>query len=99
MKCAECGFCREKCPVFHAVLKETASPRTKGILKKNEKEDKIFYLCTLCGRHLDECKLNSEEDIIAAREALVKKGVELSLNRKMIASLKKNGHPFALEEG
>jgi len=92
MKCGQCGLCREKCPVFRAILKETASPRAKGILKKEEAKDKLFYLCTLCGEC--SCQITSEEEMRAEREKLVKAGIELKRNREMLENLKKHGHPF-----
>lgn len=94
MKCARCGLCREKCPVYLAVLKETASPRAKGILKNEELKSKMFFLCTLCEGHLKNCNVNSESEILAMREAMVKAGIKIGKNEEIVEHLKKYGHPF-----
>ena len=94
MKCGQCGFCREKCPIFKVILKETASPRAKGILRKEGFHDKIQYLCTMCNACNQLCQIHSDEEIIKAREELVKEGVELKRNKEILENLKKHGHPF-----
>ena len=94
MKCGQCGYCREICPIFKVILKETASPRAKGILQNNEYMDKLFYLCTMCGACNELCETNSEKNIRKLRAKLVEEGIELKRNKEIIENLKNHGHPF-----
>lgn len=98
-KCILCGKCRETCPVYKAVLKETAAPRAKGIFLQAEKEDKLFYLCTLCGACKMNCPVDADLKVVATRAKLVESGVETGPNKRMIDSLRKYGHPFGDLEG
>ncbi|HII14798.1 MAG TPA: 4Fe-4S dicluster domain-containing protein [Nanoarchaeota archaeon] len=93
-RCVECGLCRNQCPVYLAVMKETASPRAKGMLLNQGKEDKIFYFCTLCGAHELSCPYKADLQILKAREKLVKSGVVLSRAKQMVNNIKNHGHPF-----
>lgn len=93
-KCILCGRCRESCPVYKAVMKETAAPRAKAILMRNSKSSKLFYLCTLCGACKQNCPLGVDLEIKENRAVLVKAGVESGPNKRMIENLRKYGHPF-----
>ncbi|MBU2589496.1 MAG: hypothetical protein KKF52_04215 [Nanoarchaeota archaeon] len=92
MKCKLCGLCKEKCPVFLAVLNESVSPRGKGILQNEEVLDKIYLLCTLCEGC--GCKLYGEKEMLELREKLIKNGIETRRNRQMLSNIQKHGHPF-----
>src|SRR3989344_6726221 len=99
-KCILCGRCRETCPVYKAVLKETAAPRAKAILLQAEREDKLFYLCSLCGSCKVNCPIDADLKIVPSRAKLVERGIETGPNKRMIDSLRKYGHPFGdLEDG
>ena len=97
-RCVECGLCKNNCPVYIAVMKETASPRAKGILNNRQRDDKLFYFCTLCGAHECSCPYNADLQILKMREKLVKGGVVLSRSKEMVDNIKSHGHPFKVEE-
>jgi len=84
--------------VFLAVLKETASPRAKGILNNHGITDKLFYLCTLCDNHVLGCPVNAELEILEARSRLVRKGTELPQTKRLIENIRKYGNPFGPEQ-
>ncbi len=93
-KCAYCGMCREVCPVFKALRRETASPRTKGALNNKKLLDNIYYLCTLCGACKKNCPIDLDLEILKAREEIVKKGIEIKAVKEMIANLRATGNPY-----
>jgi len=96
-KCNECGLCKEDCPVFRVLRRESVSPRGFAILQKLEKHDKIFYLCTLCGNCTKVCPYGVDLKLLEFREQLVENGVETSGNKKVIDSLRKNGNPYGVQ--
>ncbi len=93
-KCILCGKCREFCPVYKAVMKETSAPRAKAILTQGSKSSKLFYLCTLCGACRQNCPLGVDLEIKEHRAVLVKAGLESGPNKRMVENLRKYGHPF-----
>lgn len=93
-KCVECGLCRTKCPVFRATMKETASPRAKGMLLNREMNEKLFFFCTLCGMHEQDCPYCADLQILKQREKLVKSGTILSRGKQICDNIKEHGHPF-----
>lgn len=98
-RCIECGICKINCPVFLAIKKESASPRLKGILRNKKILHKVFFLCTLCDSHKDNCPLiNLDLDIINLRERLVFKGYSPLKDKEMIENLKKTGNIFGIEK-
>lgn len=94
-KCILCGRCRSVCPVYKAVMKETAAPRAKAIVAQEGKDDRLFYLCTLCGACKDACPLGVDLGIAAHRAGLVAAGLETSSARRMVENLRKCGNPFS----
>ena len=97
MKCIECGYCKVDCPVYMALLNESASNRTKGRLLNMDKADKIFYLCTNCGLCDKTCPVGVDFKIIEMRAKLVKEGKGLQRDKEMIDSMKKYGNPFGID--
>lgn len=99
-KCSLCGKCKEVCPVYNVVKKETVSPRGKAILIKKDILDKTFYICTLCGACAEICpnKVDLPKHIKKRRSLLVEKGVESKKNREMVENIRTKGHPNPGEE-
>jgi glycolate oxidase iron-sulfur subunit len=93
-KCVYCGMCREVCPVFKALKRETASPRAKGVLNNKKLLDNVFYLCTLCGACKKNCPAEVDLEVLEAREEIVKKGIELKSSKEMISNIRKTGNPY-----
>ena len=94
MKCNECGLCRESCPVFDVLKRESVSPRGFAVLQKKEVLDKMFYLCVLCGNCERECPYQVKLKLSEVREKLVEQGIETENNKKMIENLRKTGNPY-----
>lgn len=66
---ASCGFCREDCPIFTGVRKESTCARgisaimlafLDGFIKPNERLAKTFNLCTTCRWCTERCPINIE---------------------------------------
>lgn len=93
-KCILCGKCRSVCPVYKAVMRETAAPRAKAVLAEKGRNDKLFYLCTMCGACRVACPIDADLQIAEHRAALVEEGDETGPNKKMIENLRKYGNPF-----
>lgn len=83
-KCVKCGACRANCPAFTAFGREPAVARGKvalaqHILKDDIELDEQTYQamskCLLCGSCVEKCPndVPTDEIVIAAREALVRK--------------------------
>lgn len=89
-KCNLCGRCKEVCPIYKVIKKETISPRGKAILIKKDILDKVFYICTLCGACKEICP--NDVDLLSyikkRRALLVEKGIESKKNREMIENIK-----------
>lgn len=101
-KCSLCGLCKANCPVYNAVLKETAGPRGKAILIKKGILNEIFYICSLCKSCDIECPAGIElsKEIRNMRDYLVREGKETEANKAMIDNIRKFGNPFGkVEEG
>jgi len=101
-KCSLCGLCKAYCPVYNALLSETAGPRGKAILIKKEIPDKIFYNCSLCKSCDNECPAGIEltKEIREMRERLAAEGKETEANKAMIENVRKFGNPFgSIEKG
>ncbi|MFH1332768.1 MAG: 4Fe-4S dicluster domain-containing protein [archaeon] len=93
-KCILCGKCREVCPVYRAVLKETAAPRAKAVLSQAEVQDKLVYLCTMCGSCRVVCPIDADLQVVGSRARLVESGVETGPNKVMVENIRKYGNPF-----
>ena len=93
-RCNECGMCKEDCPVFRALKRESVSPRGFAILQKKEVYDKIVYLCSLCGNCIKSCPYGVDLKLREFREKTVENNVESSGNKKVIDNLRKFGNPY-----
>ena len=99
-KCTLCGLCKANCPIYKVLLEEKYSPRGKAMLIKKEILSDIFYDCTLCGACEVECPVDIDIDMRKIRNKLVEKGMETSVNKKMIENVRKYGNPFGkIEKG
>lgn len=76
-------------------MKETAAPRAKAIVAQEGRDDRLFYLCTMCGACKDACPLGVDLGIAAHRAGLVEAGLETSSAKRMIDNLRKCGNPFS----
>jgi len=75
-KCAKCGFCLTKCPVYIELLDESSSPRAKVQLIKHfvEKDivatdnlNKIVSKCLMCGNCTIHCPSGVRHDSLFMR--------------------------------
>ncbi len=96
-RCNECGLCKENCPVFRALKRESVSPRGFAILQKKEVYDKIIFLCSLCGNCKHACPYGVDLDLLKFRQKVLEKGVESSANKKVINNLRSSGNPYGVE--
>jgi Fe-S oxidoreductase len=95
-KCNECGLCREACPVFSVLRRESVSPRGFAVLIKKEAKDKMFYLCSLCNNCERVCPYGARLKLLRNRERLVDEGVETKGGKEVIENLKRYGNPYGL---
>jgi len=84
--CADCGYCRNKCPEFSAIGWESSSPRgkfrflrdySKGKIKLDERMAEMLYVCTTCGQCDQLCQVKSHIDedwTLAARPVAWQEG-------------------------
>lgn len=99
-KCTECGLCRNSCPAFKALLRETASPRGKAMLIKEDVKNEMLYMCSLCKACEKICPLGLDLGFKEYRKELVKAGVETEAMKKMVENVRKYGNPFGnIEKG
>lgn len=93
-KCVLCGRCRNVCPVYLAVLKETAAPRAKAVFAQAGRLDKVFYLCTLCGSCRKVCPVDADLQVVENRVKLVESGKGTAPNKLMVENMRRYGNPF-----
>ncbi|MBL7100479.1 MAG: (Fe-S)-binding protein [Nanoarchaeota archaeon] len=101
-KCTECGLCRNSCPLFILLKKETISPRGKAKLLKENINDEIFFACTLCKSCTVACPLGLElgKEFIEQRAKLEKENKTTKANKLLIENVRKYGNPLGkIEEG
>lgn len=98
VKCNECGLCKESCPVFKIMKRESVSPRGFAILQKKEVHDKVFHICSLCNNCKDACPYGVDLKLLEWRERLLERGVETSWNKTMIENIRKYGNPYGVEK-
>lgn len=92
--CEECGLCREACPVFRVLRRESVSPRGFAILQKKHVYSKVFLMCTLCDACKKDCDFGVDLGLESFREELIEVDLETDVIKKIRRSFKKNGHPF-----
>jgi Fe-S oxidoreductase len=97
IKCNECGLCKESCPVFRVVKRETLSPRGFAIMKKEEKFDKLFYLCSLCNNCKVSCPYGVDLALEETRAYVAKKGEATKEMQKVIGNLRETGNPYGIK--
>lgn len=99
--CVLCGMCRSRCPVFKALLSESASPRGMAIYMEKKLKDLVFWeKCTQCRACDRACPMNAElsKKIREYRRRLIKEGVETEGNKRMMENVRKYGNPFGRSE-
>jgi len=97
-KCNECGLCKEACPVFSVLKRESVSPRGFAILQKKEVYDKIIYLCSMCNNCKEACPYGVDLKLRKFREDMVESNIETSSNKKVINNLRLSGNPYGVEK-
>lgn len=99
IKCNECGLCKESCPVFRVVKKESLSPRGFAILKEKGVYDKSMYVCSLCNNCKSSCPYGVDLKLEEMREYILKNCGETDVIREMIENLRRTGNPYGLSVG
>jgi Fe-S oxidoreductase len=99
IKCIECGLCRESCPVFKVVRRESVSPRGFAIMKKKEQFNKLFYLCSLCNNCKISCPYDVDLELEKTREYVAKHGEPTEAIKEVIENLKETGNPYGVRVG
>ena len=94
VNCNLCGACNLSCPIYNILLKESAGPRFKAFLEKNNDFRMVFFMCTECGSCVQDCPASISLDCLKAREHLVSRGKEPSANKTMRVNIKQYGNPF-----
>ncbi len=97
-KCNECGLCKEFCPVYRVVRRESVSPRGFAILEKKEVYDKVFYLCTLCNNCKSVCPYKVDLNLLEMREKVLANNETLAM-KEMIENLRTTGNPYGKKVG
>ncbi len=94
IKCNECGLCKENCPVFRVVKKESVSPRGFAIMKEKGFADKAMYICSLCNNCKSVCPYGVDLKLEDMREYVLKNGGETEAIREIIENLRRTGNPY-----
>ncbi len=103
--CLNCGACINFCPSFHQLLEYFGEryPGPRGIITSRlEKGKGKAYLCTDCRACWQNCPagIDLPELLRKVRKGVVKKGLELPSNERMIANIREFGNPFGeVQEG
>ncbi len=109
IKCTQCGYCKEVCPVFDDVGWDSSVARGKvalayGLyLNEIEPDDSVIerlYQCTTCMDCTRRCPSSTKVvDIIeSARKDLIEAGYARDIHNKISNSIKKFGNPYGEEE-
>ncbi len=99
IKCNECGLCKEACPVFRVVKKESVSPRGFAILDKKQNYDKVLYYCTLCNNCKVACPYGVDLKLEELREKVLEQNGETDAVKEMITNLRDFGNPYGMSTG
>ena len=97
IKCNECGLCKENCPVFRVVKKESVSPRGFAILKEKGVYDKVMYICSLCNNCKSVCPYGVDLKLGEMREYVLKNGGETPATKEIIENLRQFGNPYGIQ--
>lgn len=97
-QCNNCGLCSKDCPLYNLLLRDTVSPRGKGIMQREGFFDEVIYLCTLCGSCTKNCPINLELDLRRLRKLAVDHGKETPHNKQMIENVRNYGNPYGKVE-
>ena len=98
IKCSECGLCKEACPVFRVVKRETVSPRGFAIMQQEQKFDKMFYLCSLCNNCTFACPYDVELNLEETRKYVAENGQATEAMKRVIKNLRETGNPFGISQ-
>jgi len=96
IKCNECGLCRENCPVFRVVKRESVSPRGFAVLTQKQKFDKIMYVCSLCNNCKTVCPYGVDLKLNEMREYVLANGGETAALKSLMENLRNTGNPFGV---
>jgi len=99
IKCNECGLCKENCPVFRVVKKESVSPRGFAAMQKKGVFDKAMLLCSLCNNCKSVCPYGVDLRLGEMREYVLKNGGETAGTKEIIENLRKYGNPYGISVG
>ena len=99
IKCIECGLCRDACPVFKTVRRESVAPRGFAILEKKENYHKMFYLCTLCNNCRVKCPYDVDLKLGEIRVHVAKEGKATEKILEIIENLRETGNPYGVKPG
>jgi len=94
IKCNECGLCKENCPVYRVVRRESVSPRAFAILIEKQQFDKIMFLCSLCNNCKTSCPYGVDLELQEMREKVLMDGGETTTLRTIIENLRNTGNPY-----
>ena len=96
IKCNQCGLCKENCPVFRVVRRESVSPRGFATLIDKNHFDKVLYLCSLCNNCKTVCPYGVDLKLEDVREQVLANGGEPIALREMIENLRNTGNPYGI---
>lgn len=92
--CNLCGECNVACPVYSVLKKESAAPRFKLFLSKQNILNNIFFLCTDCKSCERNCNAEVKFPIMKARKELNDKNMNTKQNLVMKENIMLFGNPF-----
>lgn len=93
--CNLCGNCNELSTLYRFLKRETAGPRFKASLAKQEVKEKIFFSDLLEGSVRWSCpaKLDIDEDVIEMRSRIVKEDRQPGFSREILVNFKNHNNP------
>ncbi|MBL7051662.1 MAG: 4Fe-4S dicluster domain-containing protein [Nanoarchaeota archaeon] len=94
IKCIECGLCKEVCPVFRVLKRESVSPRGFAILQNKEVYNKMFYMCSLCNNCKVVCPYKVDLKLLETREEVNKESGATDKMKEIIENLRKSGNIY-----
>ena len=82
--------------MYKIVRRESVSPRGFAIMQKQQKFDKLFYMCALCNNCKVSCPYDVELNLEETRKYLAKNGETTKAMRQVIENLKETGNPYGI---